>query len=669
MAASVDTIANTGLQCQDRSYQPPQRSSRSASTLASLRTSFSKVSIQGQQRPHQPLYNNDDQYSTTTSASSTTPAMMASPSSDPRQHKSPRDYHESKPALPLLQIPFSKQHEIKHAHSQPATKTETKDGGDDGYFGDILDKYCHSDEDPISPSTASPTSPFSTAPDFRAPMPPTPPVTLSRHQRHQNQSIVPPQRATPLRNSIVPQSDRSSVESSPMLAASARFSAYLNSTSNRASRDSLPLTGTASSSPSPSPILRAYTKRPVPIPDSLSAANAAASPRTSVASMVSSQGRSRSASDLQVSGPEPPPKDSARQLLHAQHRNSSNPQVPQRSNTFPAVVEEAMRRDRAVSLSSFASSSGDISPYAENAIIRGRSNSSQSQLSYLTPKSRDRYSNQQHPQQQKQQLLYFPGQNGTISSIPRSQVNEERLYYQQQQQQQQQHYDYQQQRLSQQQSPPHSPHTSAALTPSEMLSRRFDDRARTIDQVPTPAPSKYAATGGMKSALVKTPIAHTRSSETLGRTVIFGDMITVVTVERTETPPPPPVNKKGKKKKSKKGSSKAGPHPDPEYDSDYYNAPYTPEPAEVVVTQAPWIGNPNYDEERANSRFYIEDDYDPEYDDYEYVPPRGLSPENEGDDEEDEDENDGYGNGNESPPKKKGGIFKFKRAVNRLLRN
>ncbi|KAI1315737.1 hypothetical protein EDD11_000387 [Mortierella claussenii] len=62
---------------------------------------------------------------------------------------------------------------------------DPEDGYEDeeeSYFGDILDKYCNSDEDPTSPMTASPTSPFSTAPGwkaFQSAQPPTPPVSRS----------------------------------------------------------------------------------------------------------------------------------------------------------------------------------------------------------------------------------------------------------------------------------------------------------------------------------------------------------------------------------------------------------------------------------------------------------------------------------------------------------
>ncbi|KAF9928497.1 hypothetical protein FBU30_002346 [Linnemannia zychae] len=205
------------------------------------------------------------------------------------------------------------------------------------------------------------------------------------------------------------------------------------------------------------------------------------------------------------------------------------------------------------------------------------------------------------------------------------------------------------------------------------------------------SPARYGSSNGLKPALLKTPIARARAKESKGsRKVVFGDMITIVTIERTPTPPPvAPLDKKAKKKllQSKKASSKDGKGQmqnfDPEYDAKYYDAPYTPTPAEVVITTAPWIGNPNWDEERQNSKFYYQDDIDYDSDDYEYELPADsdirLGPEDEDEDDEDEDEDDEeyqarpWGRGIAGPggalPKKKSGMFKFKRAVNRLLRN
>ncbi|KAF9080816.1 hypothetical protein BGX23_001633, partial [Mortierella sp. AD031] len=202
--------------------------------------------------------------------------------------------------------------------------------------------------------------------------------------------------------------------------------------------------------------------------------------------------------------------------------------------------------------------------------------------------------------------------------------------------------------------------------------------------------TRHGSAGGLKSALLKTPIARARAKEAKGpRKVVFGDMITIVTIERIPTPPPvAPMDKKAKKKllQSKKASSKDGKGQtqnfDPEYDAKYYDIPYTPTPAEVVITTAPWIGNPNWDEERQNSKFYYQDELDYEYDDDEYEAPHEsdlrLGPEDDEDDEDEDEDDEEYrarpwGHGIAGPggalPKKKGGMFKFKRAVNRLLRN
>ncbi|KAF9949371.1 hypothetical protein BGZ70_001805, partial [Mortierella alpina] len=214
----------------------------------------------------------------------------------------------------------------------------------------------------------------------------------------------------------------------------------------------------------------------------------------------------------------------------------------------------------------------------------------------------------------------------------------------------------------------------------------------------TSSPMQHGYSGssrGLKPTLVKTPIARARAKEAHGpRKVLFGDMITIVSIERAETPPPPPVlDKKARKKllQAKKNAAgkegKGGPvqNFDPEYDAAYYNAPFTPTPAEVVITVAPWIGNPNYDEEKANSKFYYEDEYDyDEEDEYEYDTAYEsdirLGPEDDDEDDEDEDDEDddeyasrSWGHGIAGPggslPKKKGGMFKFKRAVNKLFLN
>ncbi|KAG0228188.1 hypothetical protein B0O80DRAFT_421216 [Mortierella sp. GBAus27b] len=246
---------------------------------------------------------------------------------------------------------------------------------------------------------------------------------------------------------------------------------------------------------------------------------------------------------------------------------------------------------------------------------------------------------------------------------------------------------------------------SSSRSYNQLPPQFLNERARSYSQGSLSAASSAArqeflgSLRGPKSALIKTPIARARAREARGaRKVNFGEMITVITVERAETPPPAPtLDKKARKKltQAKKNAFKEGKgfnkqNFDPEYNAAYFNAPYTPTPADVIVTLAPWIGNPNYDEEKQNSKFYYDDDYDYDDDeDYEapYQSDIRLGPEDEDEDEdeieneiEDEDDEDyeelrarPWGNGIAGPtgrlPKKKSGMFKFKRAVNKLLRN
>ncbi|KAF8949481.1 hypothetical protein BGZ47_000022 [Haplosporangium gracile] len=374
--------------------------------------------------------------------------------------------------------------------------------------------------------------------------------------------------------------------------------------------------------------------------------------------------------------------------------------------------------------------------HSTSSSTSNKSSSRPSQLNYLTNgRSKDRAagSNQQH-------LYHHQVQNNSVTSLSRGQhqsQSEDQSHYRQQQRHQHQH---QQQSNSSRpydgSSLPHYSSSSPALyspsangggaTPSEMLSNRLNSsrmRSHSQGSISTTSsttnnnnnnnnsnPYQYQHQlqqnphqrhyGAVKSAIIKTPIARARAREAKGsRKVIFGDIITIVTIERSETPPPPVSNpgsdkdKKKKaaaaaKKKAKKGGDKSGPHPDPEYDEEYYNQPYTPVPADVLITQAPWIGNPNYDEEKQNSKFYYEDDaIEYEYDDYEYEAPFDIrsgpgDEDDEDDGEEDEDEEDedsvrghAWGNGIAGGgatgvgKKKGGGMFKFKKAVNRLLRN
>ncbi|KAF9153440.1 hypothetical protein BG015_003417, partial [Linnemannia schmuckeri] len=379
-----------------------------------------------------------------------------------------------------------------------------------------------------------------------------------------------------------------------------------------------------------------------------------------------------------------------------------------------------------------SNSSGNTGHGYSTGSSNNKSSPRPSQLSYLTNgRSKDRPvgSNQQ-------QLYHHQVQNNSATSLSRGQdqsQSEEQPHYRQQQRHQHQHQQqsnsprpYDGSSLSQYSSSSpalYSPSASGGgATPSEMLSNRLNSsRMRSHSQGSISTTSSITNNnynnnsnsyqyqhqlqqnphqrhyGAVKPAIIKTPIARARAREAKGpRKVIFGDMITIVTIERPETPPPSifsPGSDKDKKKKAaaaakkkaKKGGDKTGPHPDPEYDEEYYNQPYTPVPADVLVTQAPWIGNPNYDEEKQNSKFYYEDDAtEYEYDDYEYEAPFDIrsGPGDEDDEEEEEDEEDedgirgrAWGNGiagggaTGAGKKKGGGMFKFKKAVNRLLRN
>ncbi|KAG0224925.1 hypothetical protein BGW42_004751 [Actinomortierella wolfii] len=288
---------------------------------------------------------------------------------------------------------------------------------------------------------------------------------------------------------------------------------------------------------------------------------------------------------------------------------------------------------------------------------------------------------------------YYDDQPQTFSSAYGSSngynTSQSNLHYQQQQQQPNGHYHHRQQQPSS--GRPEVPYRQSQ--PSSAVSGPGSRSTTSLNNYQSTNTSGVPKRG-LKSALVKTPIARARAKEAgPPRKVFWGDMMTIVTIERPETPPPPPPpDKKKKKKKVKKGGNPTGVNQDPEYDSDYYNQPYTPLPAEVVMTLAPWIGNPNFDEEQANSRYLYEDydDYDDEYDEYDddggaYHHPHDLRMgpddyDDDDDDDEDEDEDEdeeggsvvwgkGIGGGKGFQKKKSGGMFKFKRAVNRLLRN
>ncbi|KAF9115342.1 hypothetical protein BGX27_008223 [Mortierella sp. AM989] len=439
--------------------------------------------------------------------------------------------------------------------------------------------------------------------------------------------------------------------------------------------------------------------------------------------------------DPRESKPEPPPKDSARRGSHNHSTSSSNhsgsqppmlsldTQSSEHFNSFSEVVEASMgRRNAAASASASSSTPGqyyDTEPKNQahsnsQSSSRTRSNSGQSHSSNTPHQTMSRSSDQSSYQSSKfgARLDEFgKSQNHVYEQDPRNQRGYEDQVYGGQHQTSQHSQQHQQYPAHNNQRSTHGSTSQLDLSWSSHKSNNTPSTSSRASNQPAPyqnervrshsygsiqTNSSVSLSGypgssrSVKPALVKTPIARARAKEMRGsRKVNFGDIITVVTIERAETPPPvPPMDKKARKKllqAKKNASSKNGQMQnfDPEYNAAFFNAPYTPTPAEVIVTQAPWIGNPNYDEEKANSKFYNEDEFDSEYDedeyDTQYEPDIRLGPEDDDEDDdedEEEDEDEEYesrkwGHGIAGPggalPKKKGGMFK--RAVNRLLRN
>ncbi|KAF9208789.1 hypothetical protein BGZ49_007539 [Haplosporangium sp. Z 27] len=521
-------------------------------------------------------------------------------------------------------------------------------------------------------------------------------------------------------------------------------------TSSPSSSPLLPSGQFPSTTPTTNNATRSYAKRPPPPTKDDSSASFVL-PSKSPSSPFYQQSndknyRNNSSVNLGDLKPEPPSKDKIRRALHQQTTSSSNingfqppmlsldTQSSDNFNSFSEVVEATMERHKA---SSLASNTDSRSYYNSESSAQTHSNSQ------LNSKSRNSSSHGSSGNVSQQTMSRFL--DGDLNQSPKaasspddygknqkkygySQENsshsrnqggyEDKVYdsrqsYSQQQQQQQQQ---RQQRHSaahdgnrlmhgsasqldlswsghkSQNNSPSSSSTRASNQPANYQSERT--RSHSYGSIQTNssyAISGYPGSTRTKSALVKTPIARARAKEIRGsRKVMFGEMITIVTIERAETPPPaPPIDKKTKKKllQAKKNSSgKNGQYQnfDPEYNAAFFDAPYTPTPAEVVVAVAPWIGNPNYDEEKQNSKFYNEDDIDyydeDEYDTYESDIRLGPEDDDEDDEDEDEDEDDEeeyvsrkWGHGIAGPggalPKKKGGMFKFKRAVNKLLRN
>ncbi|KAG0281273.1 hypothetical protein BGZ96_001196, partial [Linnemannia gamsii] len=547
-------------------------------------------------------------------------------------------------------------------------------------------------------------------------------------------------------------SPSSSFTPSPVNLANAKFNLYLHAGPSRESHDSLLKLATPSSSPSQSPApttTRAYTKRPPPPPkDAVEPGHSlrVASVSTASSQQVSHSGlwnhNNDSLSDLKESRPEPPQKDSSRRVHHSNtnnnntytssHRSSSQnttSQPPQLSldhhhhkssgqhiSSFADAVDATMNRHRAAppvpGSHSGHSHSNDRTTTRERSSSHGHSGQSSSHHGQDRENSGGKPSYRRHesvgPGHKHEQHGHSQIQERSRSLPPQARPDQHQNHSKSSQQHNQQLALMQESlyRMQGQGSlsqldvagsgykstsiPPSASSRSSGQAPAYTGERT---RAHSLASVSTNGSSgRYPPSSGLKSALLKTPIARARAKESKGpRKVIFGETITVVTIERTPTPPPvAPLDKKAKKKllQSKKASSKDGKGQtqnfDPEYDAKYYDAPYTPTPAEVVITTAPWVGNPNWDEERQNSKFYYEDELDYEYDDdYEYEAPHEsdirLGPEDDEDDEdEDEDDDEEYqarpwGHGIAGPggasPKKKGGMFKFKRAVNRLFLN
>ncbi|KAF9195009.1 hypothetical protein BGZ51_005973 [Haplosporangium sp. Z 767] len=546
-----------------------------------------------------------------------------------------------KPTLPPLQIPKDSQ---RVGDRVILNKPNVEDDDEEGcYFGDILERYCHHDDGHTSPLTASPTSPFSKkwgARGFTSAQPPTPPASSRQRQRHNSVQVTEqPRNPQASKHSTAQPSGTVSAENSPMLAASARFHSHLQPGSNKGSTDSLSFYNRSMSTPAP-PTTQPSTKRSLPAASSNVSATSAPS-RASALTTASFLGLIHPTPDHRVARPELPPKDISRRSLIAQSLRDGTAHAPLplpppethnagQLKTFSDVVDATMNR---------------------NKMLLGRHTKSDQRSSLL---------------------------HQDVSSIHGHDQRSQLQQWQQQQYDNIQEQHPQEPRYSTRQSLP-------ALTPTEMLSRRFEESTRSMSQGSLANMSTSRRQHqqqqeydplDLKPAFRHTPVTHTRAKGFHdSRKVFFGDMITVVSIERPESPPPP-TDKKKAKKKSKKSSSRKGPRHDPEYDSDYYNEPYNPEPAEVVVKLAPWIGNPNYDEERQNSSFYDESDPGYEYDDYEYEAPSNdtrLEAEDSAEDDVDENGDKTWGseisNRDRTHPKKRGSLFKFKRAVNRLLRN
>ncbi|KAF9135715.1 hypothetical protein BGX30_011468 [Mortierella sp. GBA39] len=666
-------------------------------------------------------------------------------------------------------------------YQEPAPQLNDVDEDDEeSYFGDILDKYCNSDDDnPSSPGAPSPipTPDWRTSSNDQLPTPPSsrssllpvapPPrrgagtgagtgagVTVLTASLGQDSSTDSSR--TRSRNNSASGTSLPSSSFTPSPVNPAKFK-YLHAGPSRESHDSLSKLATPSASPSQSPAsttTRAYTKRPPPPPkDAVEPGHSLSVASASTTSQQSSHSEpwnhnNDSLSDLKDHRPEPPLKDSSRRTNHSNTTTNNNnyasnnrssqsaaSQSPQLSlghhhqssghhiGSFADAVEATMNRHRAAppvrSSHSGHSHSSDRTPSSSTSTTTRERSSSHGHSSHSSSHhGHDREGSGGHsayhrhesvgPGHRHEQHGHSQIQERSRSLPPQARPDHHQSHPKSSQQHnyhpspmQDTPYRMQGQGSSSQLDFAGSGYKSTSTHPPSASSRSSSqaptytaERTRVHSHAPVStngSSGRYAPSIGLKSALLKTPIARARAKEYKGpRKVIFGETITIVTIERTPTPPPlPPMDKKSKKKllQSKKASGKDGKGQtqnfDPEYDARYYDAPYTPMPAEVVVTTAPWVGNPNWDEERQNSKFYYDDELDYEYDDYEYEAPHGsdirLGPEDGDEDDEDEDEDEEeyrarpWGHGIAGPggalPKKKGGMFKFKSAVNRLFLN
>ncbi|KAG0308360.1 hypothetical protein BGZ98_008252, partial [Dissophora globulifera] len=262
----------------------------------------------------------------------------------------------------------------RHQERLPAVALDDNDDIEESYFGDILDKYCNSDEEAKTSMNASQTSLSSTTPGWSFNQPPASPAsrpynmqptseprkrapgaTTATAQLWDNQSsssLSSPSRASGHERTERGRYSSTQEQPSPTISPTDAFNARLNvyqQTAAKGSRESLSKTSLfQSSSPSLSSTdapstntPRSYSKRPVPPlkDDSTTPFKATSSQppvsiplrSSSTSSMPSSRYNSKNGSrgnlydrqrgndslaDIMEAKPEPPPKDSTRKTLN-----------------------------------------------------------------------------------------------------------------------------------------------------------------------------------------------------------------------------------------------------------------------------------------------------------------------------------------------------------------